>query len=268
MSMKPTALAAALMLGIGSVAIAKGAQAQATPAAPQQSTQAQTQTQTGTSQTSATHGATVSGAARTQADNLRQGETPPATPPGRSISEVARGQQDPQTDIDDTDSTVSGYARTQQQDRSEAGATPTSPPGQGTRGIAQGQRGTQADTSTGTNDETGEFTDHDTRASTHGETVSTHARSLAEQRREGTVPPATPPGQSVSQVAQGQRDYRRLDADGDGYLSASELQSDPRLSGQLSQYDSDGDGRISRSEWDAYRTQMAGADDDDGDNDD
>jgi hypothetical protein len=99
-----------------------------------------------------------------------------------------------------------------------------------------------------------------TSSATHGSTVSTYARTQAERVRQGDKPPSEPPGQSTSYVAQGQRDFKGYDTDGDGILSASELEADTTLSANLQTYDTDGDGRLSRAEWDAYRVASADGD--------
>jgi len=100
-----------------------------------------------------------------------------------------------------------------------------------------------------------------TTQSTHGDTVSSFAREQARQRQDADMaPPESPPGAAVSQVAQGQRDWSRLDTDGDGILSDLELQADADLVANLDTYDTDGDGSLSRAEFDASLGATASSD--------
>ena len=97
--------------------------------------------------------------------------------------------------------------------------------------------------------------------STHGDTVSSYAQDQAQQRQDSDMaPPESPPGSSISQVAQGQRDWTRLDSDGDGSLNELELQADTELAANLDTYDTDGDGSLSRAEFDSYLGATASAD--------
>lgn len=80
---KLTVLTGALLLGLG------GAAAAGEKNKPAQQAGMENRTQTTTQSESATHGPAVSGFARGQAD-VRT--TPPASPPGHSVSQVARSQ--------------------------------------------------------------------------------------------------------------------------------------------------------------------------------
>ena len=90
---------------------------------------------------------------------------------------------------------------------------------------------------------------------THGDTVSGVATQ--QQGQDAMSPPATPPGQVTSQVAHAQRDWTRLDTDGDGTLTDAEIQADVALAGAVDSYDTDADGQLTRAEFDAYVTATA-----------
>jgi Ca2+-binding EF-hand superfamily protein len=61
-----------------------------------------------------------------------------------------------------------------------------------------------------------------------------------------------PPGQTVRQVAHGQRDFRALDSNNDGFISRIDVEVGSDLATNFDQYDLDNDGRLSRTEFDAY----------------
>ena len=78
----------------------------------------------------------------------------------------------------------------------------------------------------------------------HGQAVSSVARSdeLTTDTR----------GEAVSTMAHSNRDFKKLDADSDGFLSTSELNSDPDLSTAFNDWDDDADTKLSQSEYDSY----------------
>jgi hypothetical protein len=53
-------------------------------------------------------------------------------------------------------------------------------------------------------------------------------------------------------MAHSNRDFKKLDADSDGFLSQSELNSDPDLTNQFNDWDDDADTKLSQSEYDSY----------------
>jgi len=59
-------------------------------------------------------------------------------------------------------------------------------------------------------------------------------------------------GEAVSTMAHSNRDFKKLDADSDGFLSATELNSDPDLTNSFNDWDDDADTKLSQSEYDAY----------------
>lgn len=65
--------------------------------------------------------------------------------------------------------------------------------------------------------------------------------------------PAPAPGAPVAQtVSQYDATFKRVDADGDGFISKAELEkADAKLSADFAKYDTDGDGRLSPAEFDA-----------------
>ena len=78
----------------------------------------------------------------------------------------------------------------------------------------------------------------------HGQAVSSVARSddLTTETR----------GEAVSTMAHSNRDFKKLDADSDGFLSQSELNSDPDLTSAFNDWDDDADTKLSQSEYDSY----------------
>src|SRR5690348_12105380 len=76
----------------------------------------------------------------------------------------------------------------------------------------------------------------------HGQAVSSVARSddLTTDTR----------GEAVSTMAHSNRDFKKLDTDSDGFLSQSELNSDPDLTNQFNDWDDDADTKLSQSEYD------------------
>ena len=81
-------------------------------------------------------------------------------------------------------------------------------------------------------------------ATTHGEAVSSVARSdeLTTDTR----------GEAVSTMAHSNRDFKKLDADSDGFLSSTELASDPDLTTAFNDWDDDADTKLSQTEYDSY----------------
>src|SRR5687768_4111281 len=79
---------------------------------------------------------------------------------------------------------------------------------------------------------------------THGQAVSGVAQSdtLTTETR----------GEAVSTMAHSDRDFKKLDADSDGFLSSAELNADPDLTTQFNDWDDDADTKLSQSEYDAY----------------
>lgn len=78
----------------------------------------------------------------------------------------------------------------------------------------------------------------------HGQAVSSVARSddLTTDTR----------GEAVSTMAHSNRDFKKLDADSDGFLSSSELASDPDLTTAFNDWDDDADTKLSQAEYDSY----------------
>lgn len=79
------------------------------------------------------------------------------------------------------------------------------------------------------------------RPDTHGSAVGATASA---------VPPGTPPGQAVSTVAHGVRDFKKLDVDGDGQLSSAETAAVEGLT--FTDVDADANLSLSQAEFDAY----------------
>ena len=88
----------------------------------------------------------------------------------------------------------------------------------------------------------------------HGQAVSGVARSddLTTDTR----------GEAVSTMAHSNRDFKALDSDADGFLSAQELNANPDLTTQFNDWDDDADTKLSQSEYDAYVASTVTADTD------
>ncbi|HET9484882.1 MAG TPA: hypothetical protein VFO79_13065 [Xanthomonadales bacterium] len=85
-----------------------------------------------------------------------------------------------------------------------------------------------------------------------------HGRTVRETAHRDDL--AKPRGESVREVAQTQRDFRRLDTDRDGVIETVELTTGSDLALRFATFDTNADGRLSRGEYDAYI--VAGLDDD------
>lgn len=66
-----------------------------------------------------------------------------------------------------------------------------------------------------------------------------------------------PPGQTVRQVAHGQRDFKQLDSNNDGFISRIDVEVGSELATNFDQHDLDNDGRLSRTEFDAWLAASA-----------
>lgn len=66
-----------------------------------------------------------------------------------------------------------------------------------------------------------------------------------------------PPGETVRQVAHGQRDFKKLDSNNDGFVSRIDVEVGSELATNFDQHDLDNDGRLSRTEFDAWLAASA-----------
>lgn len=75
--------------------------------------------------------------------------------------------------------------------------------------------------------------------------------ALAQSPESASTPSATGAAPPSGSSAGGQHSFSQLDADRNGYLSKSEVDSDSWAKNKLGTADKDGDGRISSAEFDA-----------------
>jgi hypothetical protein len=84
----------------------------------------------------------------------------------------------------------------------------------------------------------------------HGQAVS----QVAQETRDG---------QAVSTMAHSMRDFKKLDADKDGFLTQTDIATDAELTAQFGDWDDDKDTKLSQAEYDAYIASTVTPDDDD-----
>jgi hypothetical protein len=72
--------------------------------------------------------------------------------------------------------------------------------------------------------------------------------------------PATPAAAPTSRSAsQQEATFKRIELNGDGFISKAELEkADPKLGQDFQKYDTDGDGKLSMPEFDAMMAAMKG----------
>lgn len=77
--------------------------------------------------------------------------------------------------------------------------------------------------------------------------------ALAQSPESSSTPPSVGAAPPAGSSAGGQHSFSQLDADRNGYLSKSEVDSDSWAKNKLGSADKDGDGRISQSEYDSAK---------------
>ena len=88
------------------------------------------------------------------------------------------------------------------------------------------------------------------------ELPSNHGQAVSQVARE------TRDGQAVSTMAHSIRDFKRLDADKDGFLTKVDIATNAELTAQFGDWDDDKDTKLSQAEFDAYIASTVTPEDD------